>query len=144
MKARIDELAQLMEEFQLEQARLKGDGWEVEFSRNAPSVGATMVSAAPSSEAVATKPKAKAAAPVASLGTPISSPMMGIYYGSPSPGSPPFVKEGDTVTAGQVVGLIEAMKVFNEINATASGTVKQVKAESGQLVQPGDVLLYVG
>ena len=70
--------------------------------------------------------------------------MMGINSNSPSPASAPFVKEGDSVTVGQVVGLIEAMKVFNEITATTSGVVKKVQAESGQLVQPGDVLLYVG
>lgn len=47
------------------------------------------------------------------------------------------------ITAGQVVGLIEAMKVFNEITATMSGTVSEVVAESGALVQAGDVLIYV-
>lgn len=70
--------------------------------------------------------------------------MTGIYYGSPSPSSPPYVKEGDNVTAGQVVGLIEAMKVFNEIHATVSGTVKKVVAESGAIVNPGDPLIYIG
>ncbi len=146
MKDRIDELASLMSEFQLAEGRLKGDGWEVEFAVDAPVKGATMV-AAPSlgeGEEPVPKPRSvKPVAPAAPVGVPISSPMMGIYYGSPSPGSPAFVKEGDTVTAGQVVGLIEAMKVFNEIVATASGTVNKVVAESGQLVQPGDVLIYV-
>lgn len=144
MKERIDELAQLMNEFRLEEARLKGDGWEIEFSRNAPRTSAEIVAAPAATETPVAKPKPKATAPAASAGTPISSPMMGIYYNSPSPGSPPFVKEGDSVTVGQVVGLIEAMKVFNEITATTSGVVKKVQAESGQLVQPGDVLLYVG
>lgn len=77
-------------------------------------------------------------------GTPISSPMTGIYYASPSPGSPPFVKVGDAVVAGQVVGLIETMKVFNEINSPLSGTVTRVVASSGDIVQPGDPLLFVG
>jgi len=70
--------------------------------------------------------------------------MNGIYYISPSPSAPEFVKEGDTISAGQVVGLIEAMKVFNEIPATVSGTVSKILVESGQVVQPGDVLMYVG
>ncbi|MBL8060776.1 MAG: hypothetical protein JNK63_08695 [Chthonomonas sp.] len=141
MKSRIDELAELMKEYGLSQARLKGEDWEISFSKEPPSRG---VAASPAAEPPRSNPSPvtpkESGAPA---GTPISSPMMGIYYGSPSPGSPPFVKEGDSVTAGQVVGLIEAMKVFNEIVATASGTVSQVVAESGSLVQPGDVLIYV-
>ena len=70
--------------------------------------------------------------------------MTGIYYSAPSPGSPPFVKEGDSVSAGQVIGLIEAMKVFNEIPAPTSGVVSKIVAESGQLVNFGDPLLYLG
>jgi acetyl-CoA carboxylase biotin carboxyl carrier protein len=74
----------------------------------------------------------------------VSSPMTGIYYSAPSPNAPEFVKEGDSVTAGQVVGLIEAMKVFNEITATTSGKVLKLVAANGALVQPGDPLLYIG
>lgn len=70
--------------------------------------------------------------------------MTGLYYSSPSPGAAPFVAEGDTVSAGQIVGLIEAMKVFNEIVSPVSGTVLSIVANNGQLVQPGEPLLYVG
>ena len=70
--------------------------------------------------------------------------MTGIYYAGSNPSSPPFAKEGDTVTAGQVIGLIEAMKVFNEIPSPVSGTVLEVVAQSGQLVNPGDILMYIG
>lgn len=76
-------------------------------------------------------------------GMPITSPMNGIFYSTPGPGSPPFVKEGDSITVGQVVGLIEAMKVFNEITASVNGVVTQLVAESGQVVQPGDTLMLV-
>ena len=90
--------------------------------------------------------EAEEAAPQAEapIGIPISSPMNGIYYGAQSPSAPPFVKEGDTVTAGQVVALIEAMKVFNEIIAPVSGTVRKVVAQSGQVVGPGEPLMYIG
>lgn len=148
MKERIDELAGLMNEFHLEEARLKEGDFEIEFSRRPPSRGGFAVAAAQAAPAATEdepkrKPK-KAAAPAVPAGTPISSPMMGIFYSSPSPGSPAFVKEGDSVSAGQVVGLIEAMKVFNEITSPVAGTVKKVTAENGQLVQPGAPLLYVG
>jgi acetyl-CoA carboxylase biotin carboxyl carrier protein len=70
--------------------------------------------------------------------------MGGIFYAAPSPGAPPFVKVGDEVTQGQIVGLIEAMKVFNEIPASTSGTVIELVAEPGQVVQIGETLLLVG
>jgi acetyl-CoA carboxylase biotin carboxyl carrier protein len=70
--------------------------------------------------------------------------MAGIFYGAPSPGSPPFVQEGDTVAAGQIIGLIEAMKVFNEIPSPVSGTVKRLVAENGAVVGVGDALLLIG
>ena len=82
--------------------------------------------------------------PAAPAGIPVTSPMTGIFYSAPSPNAPLFVREGEPVTAGQVVGLIEAMKVFNEITAATSGTVLRLVAESGQLVQPGDPLLFIG
>jgi acetyl-CoA carboxylase biotin carboxyl carrier protein len=141
LQKRIDDLADLMEEFGLEKAELRGQDWSVGFDRSSPDVplvtnGASHVSAPP------VKPKKKKSAPP--KGTPVTSPMTGIYYSAPSPGAPPFCKQGDTVNAGQVVGLIEAMKVFNEITAPTSGTVTAIKAENGQLVQPGDPLIYIG
>jgi acetyl-CoA carboxylase biotin carboxyl carrier protein len=70
--------------------------------------------------------------------------MTGIYYASPNPTSPPFVTEGEMVNMGQVVGLIEAMKVFNEIIAPVSGIVSKVVAKNGEVVNPGEPLLYIG
>ncbi len=67
--------------------------------------------------------------------------MTGIYYSASSPATPPFVKEGQNVATGQIVGLIEAMKVFNEIPSPISGTLLKQVAQSGQLVQPGDVFV---
>jgi acetyl-CoA carboxylase biotin carboxyl carrier protein len=142
LQKRIDELAELMDEFGLEKAELRGADWSVGFDRAAPSQTAFANGAPPAQPKEQPKPKKKRKA--VPKGTPVSSPMTGIFYAAPSPGAPPFCKLGDTVTAGQVVGLIEAMKVFNEITAPTSGTVTAVKAESGQLVQPGDPLIYIG
>ncbi len=139
------QLADLMDEYKLEKARLSGDGWKVAFNRNRTEKTARVAAPAPHpnmGEETYDEPEAVEQAP-ASIGTPINSPMTGIFYASPSPTSPAFVKEGENVQAGDVVGLIEAMKVFNEIHSPISGTVSKMAAESGQLVNPGDPLIYI-
>ncbi len=144
LKQRISELAALMEEFLLTEAELAADGERIAFRRqSAPSATPQLPGTGHQEFEHVFVPEPEAV-PVAPTGTPITSPMTGIFYISPSPNAPPFVKEGEQVSAGQVVGLIEAMKVFNEIIATTSGTVLRIAAEGGQLVQPGDPLLYVG
>jgi acetyl-CoA carboxylase biotin carboxyl carrier protein len=65
----------------------------------------------------------------------VNAPLTGIFYRSPSPQAPAFVQVGSQVTEGDVIGLIEAMKLFNEIRATASGKVRRIIIESGQLVR---------
>jgi acetyl-CoA carboxylase biotin carboxyl carrier protein len=73
----------------------------------------------------------------------IVAPLTGVFYASPSPSSPPFVEVGEPVQHGQIVCIVEAMKVFNEIKAEVSGMVTAVVAQSGQLVQKGDALIRV-
>ena len=145
MKEKIDELAALMQEFDLKEGKLSGDDWSVTFSKTLPSIGAPMMVSASADISTSDEPVKKATTPKIPkvTGTPITSPMMGIFYNSPSPGSPPFVKVGDTVTANQVIGLIEAMKVFNEVTAGINGTVKKIAVESGKLVQVGEPLILV-
>ena len=65
----------------------------------------------------------------------IRSPMVGTYYASPNPDSPPFVKVGQTVKAGETLGIIEAMKMFNPIEAEVSGTVRAILVTSGQPIE---------
>lgn len=84
---------------------------------------------------------AAAAEPVNSI--VISSPMVGTFYASPDPKSPPFVKAGDTVTPEKTVCLIEAMKVYNEIQAECSGTIIAVLAANGETVEFGKPLFRV-
>ncbi len=75
--------------------------------------------------------------------TPITSPMVGCFYPAPSPTSAPFVKVGDKVSTGQVVCIIEAMKLMNEIESEVSGTIAEICVEEGQSVEYGQVLMYV-
>ena len=71
------------------------------------------------------------------------APLAGVYYIASSPASPPFVNLGDVVNVGQVVALIEAMKVFNEIQSEVAGRVVELVATNGNVVQKGDVLMRV-
>jgi acetyl-CoA carboxylase biotin carboxyl carrier protein len=73
----------------------------------------------------------------------IVAPLTGVFYLSPSPNLPPFVKVGDIIQLEQVVALIEAMKVFNEIRTEVAGRLTQIIAEGGLIVKKGDVLFRV-
>jgi acetyl-CoA carboxylase biotin carboxyl carrier protein len=77
------------------------------------------------------------------MGIAIVAPLVGVYYASPSPSLPPFVAVGDIVQVGQVIALVEAMKVFNEIQAEVSGRVSALVAKSGEVVQKGEALIRV-
>jgi acetyl-CoA carboxylase biotin carboxyl carrier protein len=71
------------------------------------------------------------------------APLTGVYYRSPSPSAEPYVREGGQVNAGQVIGLIEAMKLFNEIKSDVSGTVRHIAASDGDLVKARQTLIEV-
>ena len=76
-------------------------------------------------------------------GTPIATPITGIYYASLRPGAEPFVKVGDWITEGTVIGLVEAMKVFNEVVSDKSGSVTEMLVASGDSVTEGEPLIMV-
>ena len=76
-------------------------------------------------------------------GKPITSPMVGTFYMASSPGAKPFVEVGQTVSTGQVVCIIEAMKLMNEIESEVSGKVTQICVKDGEAVEYGQVLMYV-
>ena len=76
-------------------------------------------------------------------GTPITSPMVGTFYMAPSPDSAPFVSVGGSVKQGDVVCIIEAMKMMNEIKSEIAGKVVEVCVEDGQPVEFGQILMYV-
>jgi acetyl-CoA carboxylase biotin carboxyl carrier protein len=76
-------------------------------------------------------------------GTPIVSPMVGTFYSSASPDDEPFVKVGDVVSQGQVVCIIEAMKLMNKIESEISGKITKICVENATAVEYGQVLMYV-
>jgi acetyl-CoA carboxylase biotin carboxyl carrier protein len=95
--------------------------------------------------AVPSPPKESAPPPPASARklTEIKSPAVGTFYATANPEAPPFVRVGDRVTPTTVVGLIEAMKLFNEVTADCSGVIEEVVAQNHQPVEFGEVLFRV-
>ena len=69
--------------------------------------------------------------------------MVGTFYEAPSPSSPPYVKEGDKVSEGDTLCIVEAMKLMNEIKASASVTIKKIYAKDGMTIKKGDVLMII-
>ena len=101
-------------------------------AQHAPAAAAAAPQSGPS---VITAPSASTAADA------IVAPLTGIFYRSPSPQAPAFVQVGSAVAAGDVIGLIEAMKLFNEIRSTKKGTVRRIVADNGQLVRAHQSLI---
>lgn len=102
-------------------------------------IAAAPAVSAPASSAAAVEEKKEEI----SKGKPITSPMVGTFYLASSPGAKPFVEIGQTVSTGQVVCIIEAMKLMNEIEAEVSGKVTQICVKDGEAVEYGQVLMYV-
>src|SRR5215469_16269455 len=128
---KIKKLIDLLEESNLAELEIK-EGEEVVRLSRVPK-GTVTVAAAPVVAAPA------AAAPVAVAGLPpghvVKAPMVGTFYASSSPGAAAFVKVGQQVRAGETLGIIEAMKMFNQIEADVAGTVQAILLENGQPVE---------
>ena len=103
----------------------------------------SMAAAPPAVEARSSAP-ASAEAQTGQEGHVLKAPMVGTFYRTPSPDAKPFVEVGQTVKEGQTICIIEAMKLMNEIEADASGTVKAVLVENGQPVEYGQPLFIIG
>ena len=149
--ALVDRLASVLERSDLGELEVAAGGTTIVL--RAPSaVERQLMVAAPAVEASASpagSPVASAqghAAPagaVASARPSVKAPLTGIYYGAPSPGATPYVSVGDHVSVGQIIGLIEAMKLFNEIKSDLAGRVVRVCADNGALVKAKQPLIEV-
>jgi acetyl-CoA carboxylase biotin carboxyl carrier protein len=138
--ALIDRLAGLLERSDLTELEVEAGGTGLVL-RKPLAVAANAVAAAPVAEIPA---QAAVVAPESPPARPaVSAPLTGIFYASPAPGSAPYVQVGGEVAVGQVIGLIEAMKLFNEIKSDLAGRVVKVVAESGALVKAKQPLIEV-
>ena len=149
---KIKRLIDLLEKSNLAELEIKEGEQVVRLSRFARAELAAVATAhaAPAQQAAA--PAAPAVAPAAAEpaepaqpeGHAVRSPMVGTFYSAANPESAPFVKVGDTVQVGQTIGLIEAMKMFNQIEADAVGTVLAILVENGQPVEFDQPLVVIG
>ncbi|MFN8179420.1 MAG: acetyl-CoA carboxylase biotin carboxyl carrier protein [bacterium] len=110
-----------------------------------PAVSVAVATPPPPAPLEAPAPSVAPAAPTRDPGlVAIVAPMVGTYYAAPAPGAKPYLSVGDTVSVGQVVCIVEAMKLMNEVQSEVSGRVLEVKVENGQAVEYGQELFLVG
>lgn len=136
---KIKKLIDLLEESNLAELEIK-EGEEVVRLSRVPKGGVTLAAApvvapAPVATPVAAAVEAAPAANALPAGHVVKAPMVGTYYASASPGAPAFVKVGQQVKAGETLGIIEAMKMFNQIEADVAGTVQAILIDNGQPVE---------
>ncbi len=141
----IDKLAKLINKNELSEIFLEDGDKAIMIKKGGEFIQTVAAPVAVAQAPVAPAPQAAPAEVKACVpkGTAITSPMVGSFYQAPSPGAKPFVKVGDTVAVGQVVCIVEAMKLMNEIEAEVSGKITEICVEDGQSVEYGQVLMYV-
>ncbi len=146
---KLKKLIDLVEESGIAELEITEGEEKVRISRS----GSHAVAAAPVvTQAVVAAPAAvpaaplvaEAAAPAQPEGHLLKSPMVGTFYRSPSPGAKSFVEVGQSVSEGETVCIIEAMKLLNEIEADRSGVIKAILVENGQPVEYGHPLMVIG
>ncbi|HEX6799840.1 MAG TPA: biotin/lipoyl-containing protein [Ktedonobacterales bacterium] len=151
--SRVKALAEALEGSDVTELELNENGTRIVLKRHTEPVGAD---AYPANAPALRRPRPRhlPASLDGSSGSPagipapeptvaVVAPLTGVFYSRPSPSSTPFCQPGETVHPGQLVCIVEAMKVFNEIQCEVGGTVTAVVPKDGQLVQKGDALIRV-
>ena len=154
----LKEILQLLDEKEITEFELEEEGMKLRVRKASPVAAAPAAQAPPAplaaapAPAAAVVPAAPAVAPAAAAPpvpepdaglVVVKSPIVGTFYRTPDPNSPPFVSVGDKIRPGQVMCIIEAMKLMNEIESELSGEVVTIHHESGQPVQFGDPLFSI-
>lgn len=146
----IDRLAALLDRSDLTELEVESGQTGLVLRKPSALAPITVASVAASSPAATTmsvpsagEPPAVGREPAPAAKPSVKAPLTGIFYASPAPGSAPYVAVGGEVAVGQIIGLIEAMKLFNEIKSDLAGRVVRVVAESGTLVKAKQPLIEV-
>jgi acetyl-CoA carboxylase biotin carboxyl carrier protein len=143
----IDILAPAFEATALDEIEVEAGELLVRLGRHRPlpAVGAQQPAATPAAPEAPSRP----AGPASPYGEPapgmrfVTAPLTGVWYAAPSPGARPYITDGAEIGAGTVIGLIEAMKLFNEIKSDTAGRVTRILVESGTLVKRQQPLIEV-
>jgi acetyl-CoA carboxylase biotin carboxyl carrier protein len=152
----VKKLLEMLDESTVDSMEISSDkGMRIRLSKTAtvrpgavyaaPPVAAPVATPAPAAPVAASAPAAAPEAAPVSGGnaTDVKSPMVGTFYGAPEPGAKPYVSVGQQVKQGQVLCIIEAMKIMNEIESEVSGTIVEVCASDAHPVEYGQVLFRV-
>jgi acetyl-CoA carboxylase biotin carboxyl carrier protein len=135
---RIRELVKIVQESGVGEIEIEDEGMRVSVRRADDPVATVPVQVAATTEVGAEDSRAVATADDGVVR--VESPMVGVFYRAPNPGAPAFVDLGDTVVPGQVLCILEAMKLFNELKADTAGVVRAIHAENAQPVEYGQLL----
>ena len=144
---KIKKLIELLESSGMTEIEITEGEESVRISRQGTAYTAPAMPATPfpaSAPAPAPEAPAESEAPKKPSGHPITAPMVGTFYRSPAPDASPFVEVGQSVKEGDVLCIIEAMKMMNQITADRAGTVKAIEAENGDPVEFGQTLILLG
>jgi acetyl-CoA carboxylase biotin carboxyl carrier protein len=153
----LKEILQLLDEKEITEFELEEEGMKLRIRKASGSAPAVVQALVPLPQPVAVAPVPAPVAPAAPVAAPpaapvpepdaglviVKSPIVGTFYRTPDPNSPPFVSVGDKVRPGQVMCIIEAMKLMNEIESELAGEIVTIHHESGQPVQFGDPLFSI-
>ena len=153
----IEKLAESMNENKIESVKYEDNNFEISLTKKRKernvifsSPMAQPMAAVPSNvsqevqvQEIVEPAPVQEASPEEISGTQITSPMVGTFYASPSPTAAPFVKEGDSVTEGQTLCIVEAMKLMNEVKSTVSGKVKKILVNDKDSIKKGQALMII-
>ena len=141
---RLEMLLEVMREHDLDALTMRVGDAKYELIRRDPVTYAAAPIAAPPAVPAPAPAGGSAPAPVASANIKkVAAPVVGVFYRAASPGAEPFVSVGDRVSVGQVVCILEAMKMMNEITTDYAGVVTRIVPENGELVALGEDLLWI-
>lgn len=142
----IDDILKLIDGSDFDELKLEMGDVKLELRRRGAAPSA--VPAPPETPATPTPPAPAPAAVAASVvasggGSEVPAPLLGTFYHAPKPGADPFVKVGDQVSEDSVIGIIEVMKLMNQVTAGIAGTITEIVAPNGELVEHGQPLVRI-